>query len=111
MDENNSVNNVTDNSDIDKKEEKSNYSYQFNPNSSSELEKSEQEDSNTNSNENYLGGYQLNQGKGLVKSFSGKSSSMKYPYGIRGDWTRGAISILGIAILLGILVLIVTFLV
>lgn len=96
--------------------ESGNYSYKFDPNTSNKEDNYAQEDEI----KNYLGGYQLNHGKGLVKTKS-PSPFAKNPYGIRGEsgpigrpngyWGRGAISVLGIAIILGILVLVITFLV
>ena len=118
MDENNNTS-VSEN----RSKENQDYSFKFDPNTSNEKDNYVQENDSTNSNENYLGGYQLNQGKGLVKTKSPSSPFAKNPFGsgIRGRigsignsngyWGRGAISVLGIAIILGILVLVITFLV
>ena len=117
----NENNNMTNDNSVNQTEH-SNYSYKFDPNTSNDEDNYAQENDSTNSNENYLGGYQLNQGKGLVKTKSPSSPFAKNPYGngIRGRigsiggsngyWGRGAISVLGIAIILGILVLVITFL-
>lgn len=115
----NENNNMPNDNNVNQTED-SNYSYKFDPNTSNEDDNYVQESDSTNSNENYLGGYQLNQGKGLVKTKSPSSPFAKNPYGIRnrigsigssnGYWGRGAISVLGIAIILGILVLVITFL-
>ena len=111
--------------------ESANYSYQFDPNASPEeddyIGEKDREDPNApheGDKEAPIGGYQLNRGKRLClgKTNSPSSSFAKEPYGngIRGRigsiggsngyWGRGAISVLGIAIILGILVLVITFL-
>ena len=114
--------NTSDEEDNYAQENDSTNSNKFDPNTSDEKDNYAQENVSTNSNGNYLGGYQLNQGKGLVRTKSPSSPFAKNPYGngIRGRigsignsngyWGRGAISVLGIAIILGILVLVITFL-
>lgn len=88
------------------------YSYQFDPNKNSDDFSSEEKDQQDGMMQNkYIGGYQLNHGKTLARTISNTKSSSRYPYGIRGNWNSGIISVLGIAIILGILVLIITFLV
>lgn len=92
-------------------QESQNYSYHFDPNASRDEDSYEDNNQENNLNQNtYVGGYQLNHGKTLVKSISSTKSSSRYPYGIRGNWNSGIISILGIAIILGIIALVITFL-
>ena len=98
--------------------EDSNYPNKFDPNTSDKENNYAQNKDSTD----YLGRYQLNKGKRLVRTNSPSSLFAKNPYGngIRGRigsignsngyWGRGAISVLGIAIILGILVLVITFL-
>ena len=117
----NEDNNMSNDNSVNEMES-GNYSYKFDPNTSNEEDNYAQEDESINSNENYLGGYQLNHGKGKILTKSPSSPFAKNPYGngIRGRigsignsngyWGRGAISVLGIAIILGILVLVITFL-
>ena len=101
----NDENNHVENQEIKK------YSYHFNPDENVHNDIQNEEKDNAQQ-EGYTGGYQQNYGKTLVKTLGGKSSSMmRNPYGIRGPWNSGIISVLGIAIILGILALIVFFLV
>ena len=102
--------NSVDNSSLENSETKT-YSYHFNPDERSEVESYDEDNQQKDFNQKkYIGGYQLNHGKTLAKSISSGKSSVKYPYGIRGNWSSsGIISILGIAIILGILAFIVTF--
>ena len=118
----NEDNNVANDSTVNQTES-ANYSYQFDPNAPHEDDnynnENDMEVPNVSS-ENYIGGYQLNHGKGKILTKSPSSPFAKNPYGIRGEsgpigrpngyWGRGAISVLGIAIILGILVLVITFL-
>ena len=80
-------------------QESQNYSYHFDPNASRD-EDSYKDNNHPENNTNV---------KGYHKTLASTSSS-RYPYGIRGNWNSGIISILGIAIILGILALVITFL-
>ena len=99
-----------ENNNVENQESK-NYSYHFDPDANREEDNYEENVQQNDLNQNtYIGGYQLNHGKTLAKTISSTKSSARYPYGIRGNWNSGIISILGIAIILGILALVITFL-
>ena len=87
-------------------QETKNYSYHFNPDENVHEDIPNNEEENTYQQEGYTGGYQQNYGKTLVKTLGGKSSSMmRNPYGIRGPWNSGKVSVLGMVIILVILLL------
>ena len=93
-------------------QESQNYSYQFNPDANIHNDGVDSTDSvekENNQQESYLGGYQLNTGKALVKTLGGKSSSMmRNPYGFRGPWnSSGKVSVMAMVIILVIMVLFV----
>lgn len=102
----NEENNRVGNQDVGNQDVKD-YSYHFDPAKNNRSDNSFGGENN-GQQERYTGGYQQNYGK--TKRLGGGSSSMKYPYGIRGTWNSGKVSVLAIVAILCILALIIIFL-